>query len=96
MIFRRKSKPVPPPPYVGPTIKAAAIRHAGEILTGTRHAYIMDAIWKKYGQVRITQEVQGFLGSDGEFYSRVEAGLIAFRAGQTKVHKERLLSEHVW
>lgn len=64
------------------TIVNAAIRHNGKIFIGFRHALIMEKVWEEFPAEHINQEEQGFLTSDGDFVSRVEAANIAFKAGQ--------------
>lgn len=77
------------------TITHAAIRKGGRIWTGSRHGQIIPQVLAETGQ-RVSQAEQGFLGSDGKFYSRAEAGAIAFAAGQTRICRENLLSEDLW
>jgi len=74
----------------------AAILYGGKIYKGHRHADIMGEIWSTLPDAHFPQSIQGFLTDTGRFVSRDEASLIAFRAGQTKTQKERLLSEHLW
>ena len=77
-------------------ITSAAIKIDDRIFLGPRHALIMPFARELTGNKRITQEMQGFMASDGKFYNRFQAGAIAFDAGQTKTRKQSLLSEDVW
>lgn len=77
-------------------ITQAAINFNEQILTGRRHAHIMAEIWQKHPNVKITDDMQGFVTQDGRFWNRFQAGAIAFGAGQTETRHERLISEHLW
>lgn len=84
-------------------IAFAAIKYDGKIYTGKRHAEIMqDIIRDRAGdedvdvRVKITQDMQGFVDTDGNFLNRWQSGAVAFMAGQTKTRKLHLLSEDLW
>jgi hypothetical protein len=79
-------------------ITAAAIKVDGKIYTGQRHAQIMRKIWDEdqHTDRRITQDMQGFVTEDGQFWNRYQAGAIAFKAGQTSERKRELFSEDLW
>ncbi len=84
-------------------IKAAAIKHNGEIYTlksPARHADIM----RKYG---IIPDVYGFLTDEDFFLNRSDAMIFALVSGQVKSHKiiagievkwsaKELYSEDLW
>jgi hypothetical protein len=75
----------------------AAVQYNGRVYIGKRHVVIMRQIWEEAGEeIHISQLDQGFLTSGGKFVNRFQAGVIAFRAGQTKTRKQELLSEDVW
>lgn len=78
-------------------ITAAAVQIGDKVWTGTRHAYIMQAIREEWADApRITQEMQGFVDEAGRFLNRFQAGAVAYLAGQTKTRKQHLLSEDLW
>ena len=77
-------------------IVCAAIRVGGRIYTGRRHGVIMRNIWKDRPEQCIGQNRQGFLDSDGNFVSRKQAGIIAYRNGQTSMLRDNLMSEDLW
>lgn len=76
-------------------IVAAAIKVGDQVYVSRRHGAIMQKIWEKQSKLRISQEMQGFVASDGKFYTRFQAGSIAFTAGQTKARKQSLLRSKV-
>ena len=78
------------------TIVDAAVLFNGTIWRGRRHSEIMWRIAQVHPKVYVTQEMQGFVTSDGRFVNRFQAGAVAFRAGQTKTRIQTLLSEHLW
>jgi len=76
-------------------ITEAAVKRGDKLWTGRRHSEIIGRVFEETGQ-RVTQEEQGFVADDGEFYNRFQSGSIAYSAGQTKTRKQHLLSEDLW
>jgi len=77
-------------------ITAAAVNVNGAIFTGSRHYKIINDLAKSNPDLYITQEMQGFVDDYGNFLSRYEAAELAFKCGQIKRYKTRLLSEDIW
>jgi len=77
-------------------IKAAAIKRSdGVVVTGKQHS---DCIQKSpFGTCKSMSE-QGFITTEGEFVNRVEAGKIAWEAGQLKKDPRgrSIISEEIW
>ena len=78
------------------TIVDAAVLYKGKVYPAKRHYLSMEAVWSEDPAAYVSQEMQGFVTNEGKFVSREDASWIAFRSGQTKTRKERLLSEHLW
>lgn len=83
------------------TIKLAAVQlpdvYYKLILTGKNHA---DIIWTvsvvyKESEVKVTQNMQGFVTSEGRFVNRREAAEIAYIAKQITKRKKELFSEDI-
>lgn len=67
------------------------------IYLGKRHGVIMQRIWKELGEIKIEQDMQGFVDEKGTFYSREEAAAHALAAKQiTKIPKRTFMSEDLW
>lgn len=85
-------------------IVAAALRRKGLIFSApppARHHTLMHAADGLFGSKHkpFLPSEQGFLGSDGKFYSRRAAKLLAFSAGQaTSISQPsaELFSEDLW
>lgn len=77
-------------------IEQAAVKVGDVVYTGKRHGQIMLDVQEKHPGTKITQDMQGFVDSNGKFWNRFQAGAIAFNAGQTNVRRTRLLSEDLW
>ncbi len=80
------------------TIKTAAIKRSdGIILAGRNHAFIIQH--SPEGTCKGNSR-QGFLTSEWKFVGRVEAGIIAFKAGQTKddslLFSEDITNDNPW
>ena len=74
-------------------IKCAAIRtKGGQIFEGRSHADCYKGIIEA-GITDTRNSQQGFVTDAGDFVDRVEAGEIAFKAGQTKKLRTYLMSE---
>ena len=72
---------------------------AGLVLCGWRHGCIFPQIGglvKERQGLGIFEKEQGFLTSKNRFVDRHEGGIIAWREGQTKEHKETLFSEDLY
>ena len=77
-------------------IVSACVRYGGLVHEAKNHSDAMRKVWELMGYpVKIRQEDQGFVTDTGRFVDRRQAGAIAFRAGQTAVRRELLLSEHL-
>jgi hypothetical protein len=77
-------------------IVAAAVKVGDVVYEGKRHCEIIARIVQEGIAQRVTQEQQGFVASDGKFYSRFHSGAIAALAGQTPTWRKALLSEDLW
>lgn len=84
-----------PDSMVNLRIIKAAVRQGARVWIGTRHSEIIPVVYAETGE-RVTQDQQGFVADDGNFYNRFQSGAIAFGSGQTPVRYECLLSEHLW
>lgn len=73
-------------------VKAAIQLPNGEIFTGKNHNEIFKKVYEKFPYI-ISERVEGFITNTGRFVSRLEAGEIAFKAGQTKKLENRLQSQ---
>lgn len=71
-------------------IAEAAIRKDGVVHTGKRHDLILNAA-VPFGSLKRGE--QGFVTLAGDFVTREEAALIAYKAGQIPEPKEKLYSE---
>lgn len=78
-------------------ITQAAIRKDGKIYTGRRHAEILFKA-EKYGLgwAGLKGAEQGFVDESGRFYTRKQAGIVAWKCGQMPRVKKHLLSEDLW
>lgn len=75
----------------------------GIVLCGFRHGNIISTLKAvanlrtvRYGPDSVGESVQGFLTNKNRFVDRKEAGIIAFKSGQTKKLIKNLHSEDVW
>lgn len=75
-------------------IKAAATQLPdGTLIIGKDHSACMQAM-----SVKCLKSMQGFVTDEGKFVDRIEAGKIAFSAGQIKDDPKGniILSEEIW
>lgn len=77
-------------------IVAAAIKREGVVFTGAHHHQIIRYMCKTLDIDAVVNAPQGFVTSENRFVSRVEAAVIAFKAGQTKRTYDGLCSEQLW
>lgn len=84
-------------------IVAAALKRGDLIFSApppARHHTLMHDVDKYFGDRHqpFLPDEQGFLGSDGKFYARREAGLVAYAAEQIETMKygNELYSEDLW
>lgn len=81
----------------GAKLTAAAVRtDNGHLYTGRRHADCIRLAIEAGEESPITSELQGFMTSDGDFVTRFQAAVIAYRSGQMDRVKRPLLSEDLW
>lgn len=76
------------------SITTAAILYAGEIFTGLMHADALQAILRKYPELKLSASTgltDGFMTSKGRFVDRQEAGAIAKAAQQIEHLDSRLI-----
>ena len=85
------------------TIAAAAIQIDGVTISlprPARHAQVMQSAEAFLGEYSLAYACQGFVTSHGRFVNRVEAKMIAHRAGQPTVredmHPRDAFSEDFW
>lgn len=84
-----------------PFIVAAAIKWKGIVYTGTRHGFIIKQL-VELGQLkdktndRVTDEMQGFLDSNGIFLTRAGGRSVAVTSQQVKPDHGTLYSEDLW
>ena len=76
--------------------KAAVRTKDGRIITGGKHAEIIEEIFDTLGPTYTTDTEMGFVTSDGRFVSRNEAAEIAYLAGQTNKKLETLHTENLY
>lgn len=81
-------------------IVAAAIMWKGVVYTGVRHGDIIQQI-VTLGQIAqsekpITGDMQGFIDSRGNYWTRDHAWQIAYEACQINKNHGELLSEDLW
>ena len=82
------------------TIVAAAVKRDGVVFTGVRHGHVIKSM-VEVGFLTdmkdpIREEEQGFIASDGKYYSRQEAREIAINAAQVNPDHGTLYSEDLW
>ena len=78
-------------------ITQAAVLCDGAIHTlprPARHGDVLHDLYNKKGLVLGTR--QGFINERGEFLTRAEAAIEAFRCGQIKTPKPCLFTEDLW
>lgn len=74
----------------------AAVRVGSRVFIGYRHSTIMQAV-AAIEKIRVLdQEAQGFVDSNGCFYSRGSAAALAFLRGQIDKIPSTLFSEDLW
>lgn len=74
-------------------IKTAAIRQNGKLFTGKRHHLIIGRILDT--ELSYTGE-QGFITTSGEFLTREEAAVYAYKKGQIKKKTKVLYSDDIY
>lgn len=83
-----------------PRLVAAAIKRDGVVFTGDRHGHIIKQMVTVGFLTDMTHPVlfdeQGFIDSQGKYWSRDEAWKIAYEAGQITEGHGTLYSEDLW